>query len=49
MKAILMREPGPPEVLTEADLPAPQIERPTDVLVRLEAAGVNPVDTKIRA
>ena len=48
MKAMLMREPGPPEVLAEADLPKPEIQRPGDVLVRLEAAGVNPVDTKIR-
>jgi NADPH2:quinone reductase len=49
MKAMLMREPGPPEVLAETDLPLPAIERPGDVLVRLKAAGVNPVDTKIRA
>ena len=49
MKAILMREPGGPEVLTETDLPVPDIENPTDVLVRLVAAGVNPIDTKIRS
>ncbi|MEA1049234.1 zinc-dependent alcohol dehydrogenase family protein [Lamprobacter modestohalophilus] len=49
MKAIQMREPGGPEVLTLVDLPAPEIRSATDVLVRLEAAGVNPVDTKIRA
>lgn len=49
MKAMMMREPGPPQMLAQTDLPAPEIERPTDVLVRLEAAGVNPVDTKIRA
>ena len=49
MKAMLMREPGPPEVLAEADLPKPEIQRPGDVLVRLEAAGVNPVDTKVRS
>ncbi|MCF7985369.1 MAG: zinc-dependent alcohol dehydrogenase family protein [Thiohalocapsa sp.] len=49
MKAIRMREPGPPDVLSEVDLPRPEVTRPTDVLVRLEAAGVNPVDTKIRA
>ena len=49
MKAILMRQPGGPEVLTEAELPMPQIQRATDVLVRLCAAGVNPVDTKIRS
>jgi len=49
MKAILMREPGGPEVLAETDLPMPGIEQPTDVLVRLVAAGVNPIDTKIRS
>jgi NADPH2:quinone reductase len=49
MKAIMMREPGGPEVLAETDLPMPGIERPTDVLVRLAAAGVNPIDTKIRS
>jgi NADPH2:quinone reductase len=49
MRAIQMRQPGGPEVLTEVDLPIPSLETPTDVLVRLHAAGVNPVDTKIRA
>ena len=49
MKAILMREPGGPEVLTETDLPTPVVEQPTDLLVRLVAAGVNPIDTKIRS
>ncbi|MEA3640156.1 MAG: zinc-dependent alcohol dehydrogenase family protein [Lamprobacter sp.] len=49
MKAIQMREPGGPDVLALVDLPQPEIQSATDVLVRLEAAGVNPVDTKIRA
>ena len=49
MKAIQMREPGGPDVLTDVDLPVPEVSKPTDVLVKLEAAGVNPVDTKIRA
>jgi NADPH2:quinone reductase len=49
MKAILMREPGPPDLLVHTDLPMPEISRPNDVLVRLQAAGVNPVDTKIRS
>lgn len=49
MKAIQMREPGAPDVLTLIELPEPEIRSATDVLVRLEAAGVNPVDTKIRA
>ncbi|MFP4495396.1 MAG: zinc-dependent alcohol dehydrogenase family protein [Halochromatium sp.] len=49
MKAIQMREPGPPDVLALVDLPRPEIQSASEVLVRLEAAGVNPVDTKIRA
>jgi NADPH2:quinone reductase len=49
MKAILMRAPGGPEVLTLADVPSPQIACDTDLLVRLKAAGVNPIDTKLRA
>lgn len=49
MKAILIREPGPPEVLSRTDLPVPTVQHATDVLVQLAAAGVNPIDTKIRA
>ena len=49
MKAIQMREPGGPDVLAPVVLPEPEIRAETDVLVRLQAAGVNPVDTKIRA
>jgi NADPH2:quinone reductase len=49
MKTIQMRQPGGPEVLAEAELPMPELRNGTDLLVRLHAAGVNPVDTKIRA
>ncbi|MBK1647148.1 zinc-binding dehydrogenase [Rhabdochromatium marinum] len=49
MKAIVMTEPGGAEVLHPAPIEAPGIESPHDVLVRVQAAGVNPVDTKIRA
>ena len=48
MKAILMNTPGNPEVLTLADVPEPTINKPTEVLIELKAAGINPVDTKIR-
>jgi NADPH2:quinone reductase len=48
MKVIEMRETGGPAVLQLADRPRPQLTGPTDILVRLKAAGVNPVDTKIR-
>lgn len=49
MKAIQFREPGGPGVLSVVDLPRPEITEATELLVRLKAAGVNPVDTKIRA
>ncbi|MDD3517910.1 MAG: zinc-dependent alcohol dehydrogenase family protein [Chromatiales bacterium] len=49
MKAILMRQPGGPEVLEHVDLPDPTLTGEHDMLVRLKAAGVNPVDTKLRA
>jgi NADPH2:quinone reductase len=49
MKAIVMTAPGGPEVLALQDLPIPALTRDTDVLVRVHAAGINPVDTKMRA
>jgi NADPH2:quinone reductase len=47
MKAIVVHEFGGPEVLRLEDLPDPS-PGPDEVLVRVEAAGVNPVDTYIR-
>ena len=48
MKAMLMTAPGGPEVLQIADLPLPELPSPAHLLVRLKAAGVNPIDTKLR-
>ncbi|MEZ2239699.1 zinc-dependent alcohol dehydrogenase family protein [Microcoleus sp.] len=48
MKAIVFETPGTPEVLKLQDIPAPTIQKETEVLVRLRAAGVNPIDTKLR-
>lgn len=48
MKAILVREFGEPEVMKFEDVPTP-VAGDSRVLVRVEAAGVNPVDTYIRA
>lgn len=48
MKAIIMNQTGGPDVLQLQDVPPPVITTPTDILVKLKAAGVNPVDTKIR-
>ena len=47
MKAIVVREFGEPEVMQLEEVPTPQ---PTgsQVLVKIEAAGVNPVDTYLR-
>lgn len=48
MKAVLMNAPGDPEVLTVSDIPKPELTDPSAVLVKLHAAGVNPIDTKVR-
>ncbi|HEX3712091.1 MAG TPA: zinc-binding dehydrogenase, partial [Trebonia sp.] len=44
-----MTAAGGPEVLRPTDLPDPRIAGGHDVLVRLRAAGINPVDYKLRA
>lgn len=48
MKAISTQSYGDPEVLAYSDLPDPKVA-PDSVLVRVKAAGVNPVDWKILA
>ncbi|MBA3867019.1 MAG: NADP-dependent oxidoreductase [Solirubrobacterales bacterium] len=48
MRAVLQHEFGGPEVLAIEDVPVPK-PIPTEVQVRVHAAGVNPVDTKSRA
>lgn len=47
MKAIVVREFGPPEVMKVEEV---ELDHPTgtQVLVKIEAAGVNPVDTYLR-
>lgn len=47
MKAIVVREFGPPEVMKLEDVETPQPVA-TQVLVKIHAAGVNPVDTYLR-
>lgn len=49
MKAILMTAAGGPEVLEYRDIPMPDLPSDHHVRVKLHAAGVNPVDTKLRA
>jgi len=48
MKAILVRQFGDPDVLKLETLPDPK-PGPSEVLVRIRAAGVNPVDTYVRS
>ncbi len=49
MKAILATTPGSAEVLQLRDVPKPLLPTPHHLRVKLAAAGVNPVDTKLRA
>ena len=48
MKAILMTAKGGPEVLQLADIPMPELPDADHIRVRLHAAGINPLDTKLR-
>jgi NADPH:quinone reductase-like Zn-dependent oxidoreductase len=47
VKAIVMREHGGPDVLELQETGCPE-PAPTEVLVRVAAAGINPVDWKVR-
>ncbi len=49
MRAVLMTAVGGPEVLEIAELPEPEVTGDHDVKVRLKAAGINPVDYKLRS
>ena len=48
MKAAFIEKPGPPEVIQFGDLPEP-IPGPNQVLVRVGAVSMNPIDTYIRS
>ena len=48
MRAAYLTELGSPEVITYGELPRP-VPGPTDVLVRVEAVAVNPVDLFVRS
>jgi NADPH2:quinone reductase len=47
MKAIAINEFGGRDILQLMDLPVPEI-KPREILVKVKAAGINPVDWKIR-
>ncbi len=49
MKAILATAPGSTDVLQLHDLPMPELPSPHHLRVKIAAAGVNPVDAKLRA
>ncbi len=48
MRAALFQRYGPPEVLKLDDYPRPEIGR-REVLIRVHAAGINPIDWRIRS
>ncbi len=48
MKAVRVHEYGPPDVLKYEDVPMPEPGE-GEILVKIHAAGVNPVDWKVRA
>src|SRR5450756_188262 len=49
MKAILMTSAGNPDVLALRDIEKPELPSPHHLRVKLATAGVNPLDTKLRA
>ncbi len=48
MKAITFTTPGGVEQLQLSEIPVPEITDPHQILVEIHAAGVNPIDTKLR-
>lgn len=48
MKAIQYRDYGSSAVIELVDIPRPSIQTENDVLIQVKAAGVNPIDVKIR-
>ena len=49
MKTVFIEQGGDAQVLQVGDMPEATLARDDLVLVRLQAAGVNPIDTKIRS
>ncbi|KAI7870772.1 chaperonin 10-like protein [Spinellus fusiger] len=49
MNALCVMKFGPPSSMKYIEMPTPTIVYPTQVLVRIKAAGVNPVESKIRS
>jgi NADPH:quinone reductase-like Zn-dependent oxidoreductase len=48
MKAIQYKAYGGLDVIEQVQVPTPSIERENDILIQVKAAGMNPIDMKIR-
>jgi len=48
MRAIVMKEAGSPDLLELQQIAQPEISTPEQILVKVMAAGINPIDTKLR-
>ncbi|PAM96378.1 NADPH quinone reductase [Flavobacterium sp. IR1] len=48
MKAIQYRTYGSSDVIEEVEISIPEIQSKNDVLIKVKAAGINPIDMKIR-
>lgn len=48
MKAAYIEQTGPPEVIQYGDLPDPQ-PKPNQILIRVKAVAINPIDTYVRS
>lgn len=48
MKAVLMTDVGSVDVLQMVEIKQPEIALATEVKIQIKAAGVNPIDTKVR-
>lgn len=48
MKAIQYRTYGSSDVIEQVEVPIPSIQSENDVLIKVKAAGINPIDMKIR-
>lgn len=48
MKSVVMVQAGDPSVLQVMEQDEPQLQHATDIKVQLHAAGINPIDTKLR-
>lgn len=48
MKVIQYKDYGSSAVIEQVEIPTPSIQSPNDILIKVMAAGINPIDMKIR-